>query len=334
MIVKKRTVPLKILCNEALLRSIPPRHPKRSIIEMDLKNRRSGFQGEQSIDYYLHLLPESQYHIFHDLRLTVDGRFYFQIDNLLNSLNFHLIVEVKNYSGTILYDHKTNQFFQIVKGIKKSIDNPLSQVKRHKRQLKDWKSKHNFTNVPIEYLVVFGNPATILETTSDTTQVFKRIVRPEQLLDKIEEFEGLYPNQVLDNVKINDLDRQLLRAHTPPSIDIFQTYGMTSAELIIGVRCPACGSYPMNRENRKWLCPACGNISMDAHKRTILDYLLIHGTITNQQCRENLLLPTRNVAYKMLKSLNLPYTGVGTRRTYHLPPQAQLSTYLNKNGLV
>ncbi len=69
MIAKKRVVPLKIRQIEALLRRLPPHHPKIPLIEKDLIKRRAGYRGEKSVDYHLSFLPD-EYLIFHGLRLV------------------------------------------------------------------------------------------------------------------------------------------------------------------------------------------------------------------------------------------------------------------------
>lgn len=69
MIIKERKVPLSIQTREALLRRLPPNHPKRPEIKEDLKIAQAGYNGELNLDYHLAFLPEKDYRIFHDLRL-------------------------------------------------------------------------------------------------------------------------------------------------------------------------------------------------------------------------------------------------------------------------
>ncbi|WP_090970907.1 MULTISPECIES: hypothetical protein [unclassified Bacillus (in: firmicutes)] len=58
MIVKNRTIPLRITMLQAILRWLPKNHPKRPSIEAELARREAGFRGEESIDDYLDFLPE------------------------------------------------------------------------------------------------------------------------------------------------------------------------------------------------------------------------------------------------------------------------------------
>ncbi|RFU60027.1 nuclease-related domain-containing protein [Bacillus sp. V59.32b] len=98
MIIKERKKPLKIQKLEALLRRLPSNHPKRQKISEELAKSLAGYYGEQSLDHYLSDLSESEYFILHDLRLSDKNERFFQLDSLLISSRFFLILEVKNIS--------------------------------------------------------------------------------------------------------------------------------------------------------------------------------------------------------------------------------------------
>ena len=108
LIVKKRKVPLAIRKLRALAYRLPPNHPKVPLIMNDLKKREAGYKGECSIDFPLSFLEPKSYFIFHDLRLQDQSRF-FQLDTLLISKKFALIIEVKNMAGSLYFDPHFNQ---------------------------------------------------------------------------------------------------------------------------------------------------------------------------------------------------------------------------------
>ena len=108
MIVQERPIPIRIQKNEVLLRRLPKNHITRAAIESELARRWSGHRGEQAVDFPLSKLPESDYLIFHGMRLT-NGQFYFQIDTLILTAYFALVLEVKNYVGTLYFDPVLNQ---------------------------------------------------------------------------------------------------------------------------------------------------------------------------------------------------------------------------------
>jgi hypothetical protein len=99
MWVKKLQIPIHVLQGEALLRRLLKNDPRRPEIEKDIRIQMKGYYGEKNFSYYLSFLPEEKYDIFQGLRLK--DKKEFQMDVLILSQNFILIVEVKNISGTI-----------------------------------------------------------------------------------------------------------------------------------------------------------------------------------------------------------------------------------------
>ncbi|CAM3902928.1 nuclease-related domain-containing protein [Mesobacillus zeae] len=130
MIVKPRKVPLKIEILEALLRRLPFNHPKIPTIQTALTNRKAGYKGELESDYHLSLLPEKDYFILHDIRLPHNDTF-FQIDSLIICPGFILILDVKNFYGTIHLHPKSDQMVREYEGKEQGFSNPLVQAKRH-----------------------------------------------------------------------------------------------------------------------------------------------------------------------------------------------------------
>jgi hypothetical protein len=59
LIVKPRTIPLRIKICEAILRRLPNNHPKQDFIKEDLAKRRAGYYGEQALDYHLEFLDKN-----------------------------------------------------------------------------------------------------------------------------------------------------------------------------------------------------------------------------------------------------------------------------------
>lgn len=99
-----------------------------------------------------------------------------------------------------------------------------------------------------------------------------------------------------------------------------QKFGLGWDDTLKGVRCPDCMMLPMIRTHRKWDCSQCGYSSPNAHLDAISDYILLFGnTITNQQLRKFLLLPSCNAAKRILISMCTNYQGTTKGRIYFLP---------------
>lgn len=88
-------------------RRVRPNHEKYEEILSELGIKEAGIYGEQALDYYLKLLPETDtpYYIFYDLRLPYRDS-HFQIDTLILFSNFYLLLEVKYLRGLIHFDPK------------------------------------------------------------------------------------------------------------------------------------------------------------------------------------------------------------------------------------
>ncbi|MDN3018084.1 NERD domain-containing protein [Paenibacillus sp. BSR1-1] len=316
-------VPNQALQCMALLSRMPRNHPVRPIIEKDLRSWMKGYYGEKQVEYYLSLLPEEPYYIFHGLRIK--DKKYFQMDLLILTMNFGLIVEIKNISGRICFKKGSNSVTRVYENNEEGISNPIEQVKRHKMQFHNWLSKNQIKGYPIEHLVTFSKTSTLIETTPDNTQIFKYIIYGESLITKIKELEMKYPNPHLSKKKLIHLTDALLQAHQPLMLDILQTYNLSFTELYPGVQCPKCKNFHVNYYSGNWHCSYCNHTSKNAHLPAVDDFLLIHQTITRKQFSEFLRIPSSRIAGNLLRALNLPSTGSKRTTQYYLPPGCILS---------
>jgi hypothetical protein len=318
VVVKERNIPIKIQKLEALLRRIPSTHPKRSLMEEELAKCRAGYRGEQSLDYHFSFLPEKQYLMIHDLRLSNNEGSYFQMDSLLLSSKFLLIIEVKNISGTIIFDDHFHQLIRTLNGKEEAFQDPLSQVKRHQRQLKDWLAANKFSEIPIITLIVITNPSTIIKT-SRPPENYPFITHSASMIPKIEMFERAHPVECLTKKELTKLSRVLLKRHEPKEYDVLSHFKIEKREVTKGVCCPECFRLPMQRQYGKWICRECRCSSKTAHLESLKDYANLFGqTINNRQLCEFLLLSSNSTAKYLLKEMHLPFMGKGRNREYHL----------------
>jgi hypothetical protein len=318
LIVFNREIPIIIKVLEALLRRLPPNHPIRPDIEAELNNYQAGYKGEQSIDYYLSFLPEKDYFILHGLRLPYKN-YFFQMDTLILSKSFFLILEVKNISGTLLFDDSFKQLIRMKNnGEKEVFKDPLQQVKLQQYQLANWLKDHKFTNIPIEHLVVITNQNTLLQTNNPNSEYIHKVIPSARLLSKINEIRISRKEERLTEKDLKIISRQMMKKHVPSKPEILNTFNISTSDLLNGVLCETCKS-SMFRQKGKWICPECYNSSKNAHVNALMDYaLLFDSTITNKQFREFLHIPSRYMALRLLKDLNLKAEGPKKNRKYHL----------------
>ncbi|PKG22089.1 nuclease-related domain-containing protein [Niallia nealsonii] len=129
MIVKKLKIPESILQLEALLRRLPSNHSKFPLVKKELNMKLAGYQGEKNLLFPLSFIDDKKYSILHDLRLS-DGNHYFQIDVLILSKKFALLLEVKNYAGELYFDTEFHQLIRKKEESTSALPYPLTQLKR------------------------------------------------------------------------------------------------------------------------------------------------------------------------------------------------------------
>ncbi|MED3573719.1 nuclease-related domain-containing protein [Cytobacillus praedii] len=318
MIVKPRKIPLSIRKLEALIRRLPPYHPKIPLISEELNKKMAGFKGESSLDFYLGFLDPKAYFIFHDLRLKDDSR-YFQIDTLIVTKSYLLIIEVKNIAGTIHFDPLFNQLIRIKDGKEMAFPDPLMQVKRQKLQLKKWYTNNGLREIPIYSLVVISNPQTVIRTTPENRLLSQKVIRCEALPSKIIQIENSVHTCILSEKELKKAIRIIKKQHIELDSSIMNKYNISKDELIKGVFCKNCLQFPLARQHGTWFCSVCLEKCNHAHKAALNDYrLLISKTITNSQLRDFLNIESAATATRLLHSMKIPCSGVNKGRVYQL----------------
>ncbi|MFJ7727167.1 nuclease-related domain-containing protein [Neobacillus sp. NPDC097160] len=317
MVIKERTIPLVLLILEALCRRLPLNYPKYQQIIEELGRRRAGYQGEVALDYYLRLLPIDKYLILHDLNLP-DGDYNCQIDTLLLTPEFALIIEVKNMAGKLIFDTDNEQFIQINNEKEKGYSNPISQAERHQEYIKQLLAEHKFPPVPVDYLVVISNNYTSYVITGKNAHKVKpRVCKSDAFINKIQFFEKMYLNPLLNTKDLRKLSRLLVKKNTIPTTYILNKYGIKKKDIKTGVFGPYCNHAPLIRKKQKWFCTSCDQFSKDAHIDALKDYfLLIDSKITNKQFREFCHLKSIDTAKRLLLYINLSYSGTNKGRVY------------------
>jgi hypothetical protein len=241
------------------------------------------------------------------------------LDTLILSPYFLLIIEVKNITGTVYFDETFNQLIRTNNGKEEAFPDPILQVQRQQSQLRDFLQTNKFPHIPIEALIVFSSPYTLIKTSATSKNRISKVIHSAELPFKNEHFRTKYKVERYSTKEIRRLSSLLLKKHTPSTDDLLHQFDIAKHDLLKGVHCPSCFSIPMSRKHGKWECPFCSTISKQAHIESLSDYtLLISQTITNRQLRDFLLLPSKSSSLHLLNSLELDYYGTTRDRTYIL----------------
>ncbi|MCD8511511.1 MAG: NERD domain-containing protein [Bacillus sp. (in: Bacteria)] len=321
---KELEKPLIIDKLEAALRRTHQSHPSRQQIQVDLAKFRSGYRGQQSLNYYYKFLDENKFCILRDLRLPYKDIF-FQIDEAILSIYLISLLEVKNNKGTLEFDLDFHQMIQryIENGIEieKTYPDPIQQVQRHRYQLASWIMKKKYPSIPIETNVVISNSFTrILPPKPQHRSILiDKVIRPSDIQQRIHSFHQKHLNPVLNEQELRKLVKLLVKAHQPLGRDVLGDYQINESDILKGVQCPNCSNIPMIRVKASWFCKACSKYSKTAHLQALKDYYLLFGPkITNSIMREFLLLPSCSITVKLLNTLQLEHSGSTKDRIYFL----------------
>lgn len=295
---------------EALLQ----RGGKDLTIKKDVYIHLRGYKGEKELTYYLDFLPDKECFIIHNLRLY-NGKSYFQIDYLLLTRFFFVIIDCKNYLGTLIFDTTLNQFTRIRNNQEEGYLDPISQVNRLKRQLEHFLQKHHFTIPPIEPLVIISKPSTIIK---GNPSIKNHVLHSHSFLDKWDQLQRKYKVNVIDEKSLLKISKFLRKHHTSENTNILEKYRINKKDIITGVQCPHCKEFAMIRKMRNWFCPSCSTFDKLAHIKAVEDYfLLIKPSITSKEFREFVHITSKDTANRLLVSMKLPYKGENRGRIYY-----------------
>jgi hypothetical protein len=319
MLVKDRSKSLRIKKLEVFQRRLIQNHPKLLTISDELGGRLAGHHGEQSNDYFLKPFLSKGYSILHDLRLAAHDSF-FQIDTLLISTRYILILEIKYITGTLHFDHLNQVIRARDDGSEEAFQNPIYQVKRQRSHLTDWLSRNRVPNIPIHSLVVMSNPRTIIKSLPSHKDVLQYVTHSPYLQERIQVFDKMHSVEKLTKKEITKLSKLLVRQHTPDNPDLLKRYQIEEKDIIKGVYCTECFYMPVVRKNNTWVCPKCSKKDRKLHLPSLEDYALLFGaSITNKEFCVFLQIHSRHVAKRILSNMDLPHTGGCKGRTYTLP---------------
>jgi hypothetical protein len=318
LILKDRGYPIVLLNLETLIRRISRTHPKLSTIQGDYNKRVAGYWGEKRLDEIIDGIPDLPFIILRDLCLTIKG-VHFQIDTLLLSPFFILIIESKNISGNLLFDTSYNQLIRTNQENKEeAFEDPILQAQNQKRNLSNWFKEQKISQLPIETLVAMSNSSAVIRSTSGNEILSKYVVPVKKIPHRLEQLLVSYKKKLTTERKIMNMAHLLIEHHQPVEINLLKKYGISTNEILSGVLCPKCSSIPMDYQKGKWICRSCCTESKDAHFQAVDDYLLlVKNTITNKEFRDFIRVPSMKLASKLLSTMNLPTGGAKKNRYYY-----------------
>nr|WP_289037764.1 nuclease-related domain-containing protein [uncultured Allobacillus sp.] len=314
---KKSSIPPHILKLQALYYRLPQNHSRYPFVENRIRNELSGLYGESRLYYPLSKFP-TPHKVLQNTRLNLHS-FYFQIDFLIITPKFLLILESKYYSDDLMFDDTVHQVIQKKNEQIRVFEDPVLQAEEQAYQLTIWLEKLGYSKLPIEYYVVMTNSQTRLRIDPTNNHHAEKVTSLQRLPSLFREITKKHQQDLLTLNEMSNLTKTISNHHQTYNPDILKTMKVSEEDILKGVICMNCGRVGMKMYKLRWQCVACGHRSRDAHENTLKDYFLLIGpTITNQKFRNFTTLRSGSTAKDMLNKASSKVTGNTKSRQYQL----------------
>ncbi|WP_332647488.1 nuclease-related domain-containing protein [Lysinibacillus sp. 54212] len=276
----------------------------------------AGTAGEQRLEeiFNKYTLP-FPYKVLFNVNLTSHA--YFQIDCLLVSPKFLLVLESKNISGQLSFDENPDWLIRVREnGTVDVFESPEVQVARNKWLLQEWLIARGY-DIPVFGAIVWttGSLPNMIKSPKSTQSLFVKSV-PTFVLKVWESYERVALHDTELSSLIAMIKHESKRAMYVP-FPIAPRWNIRSTELLFGIRCLQCNRIGMTRYHRGWICNRCDNYDKEAHKVAIQEwFVLLKETMTNRECREFLQIDDRYLAKRLLKSCDVIEIGTTKGTVY------------------
>lgn len=313
MIILERHTPKSILLHEALLRRLDPNDKDYTYFQDSLTRLKVGYEGENRVDRQWFEMPYlHEHYLLFNYEIENEFGFPHQIDTILLTKHFLLILEVKNISGRVDYEEEKHQFIRTrSNGSQDILINPIDQLLRHEELLERLLLKMKCP-LPIEKAIIMANPSTVIGAVPKSPPTF----HASGLRAFVKNCMMRHPS-ILTSSQLDKLVKFFLSKVKSRKLDL----NISFERIRKGVLCDQCNyQVVMKYQRGGWACPSCGNRSKKALLMALNDYrLLIDEKVTNREFREFFHVPSSDAAQKILARLNLNPIGKNKGRYYIIP---------------
>ncbi|TFD96267.1 nuclease-related domain-containing protein [Jeotgalibacillus sp. R-1-5s-1] len=322
MIFHKRTPSLRASAYEILARHLSTHHPARLELLEEASLLKAGEFGEKKVTRLVQSLNQDDIHLGENLLLPFENA-RMQIDHLLLTPSFALIIETKHMKGHIRLDLRNEQMYRIYHdGTIKAYLHPVLQAERHREGLQDLFSKWGIT-LPIHTLIVFSHHDVFLEYVGDDSNLPKNVIRSERLQIKLRDLLKQNNDPKADIPKvIKKIRKSLLPEEIFSTLDHFK---IQKEDIRSGIWCPACEKLSQRWIAKRFRCIDCNLSAPEAVRESLFVYLtFIKSQLTNQEGRDFLRIEAADTARRIfLKNDLIPFRKFGG--TYYRYPDNTLA---------
>ncbi|MGP4071564.1 nuclease-related domain-containing protein [Piscibacillus sp. B03] len=310
MILKELHLPPYLLQLEAFIRRLTSHFENYTMVQDQLSREYAGYYRESQLRYQLSKM-NFQHDIIFQIRLPFNG-YYFQIDCLLLTPRFFLIIEAKNYRDQVEF----NEFNQVLHK-DKIYQDPVLQAEEQKYQLQMWLEMIGASSISVETLVTMTNSQALLKSSVSKYQ--DKVITLPKLSSKIRELSELYKTPVMSISDMKWVGSQMVANHQNYIADVFKRFRVNESVLQRGIVCPKCGVLGTKIFQLRFECPNCQLRSSDAYMTALKDsFLLGKKEITNREFRQFTGIQSHSTTRDLLARSGLKQLGQRRGTRYQL----------------
>ncbi|WP_162287839.1 nuclease-related domain-containing protein [Indiicoccus explosivorum] len=311
MFLKDRPPPRYVEALPRLAHRLPAGHPAAAAIPHQLHRSASGFGGETWVDDILLRTPFPK-------PPTVIRDLYFgapypnQIDTLILTASYCLVLEIKNYSGILHFSDGGRRMEREHHdtGERQGFDSPIVQLLAAMDDMRVLLNKIGCP-LPVHGAVVLPHARTLVRgDTGGVPVLYSRALRGF--------ISGLPARNVIAEEQVVALGHSILRHLAADRVIDFQkAFKYTAADVLPGVRCSSCGRPAVRVSERLHRCARCSTEFSDGYKRALDDWFdFVKPEISVKECQAFLGMKDRYAARYVLQKHGFIADGSTNKRVY------------------
>ena len=298
---------------EALVRRIRKDDSEFTVFHEEFYRMQAGLAGELKVKNRLADHPfKKDYGVLYNFECINARGFSHQIDALLITAHFVMILEVKQIAGQLSYNPKLHEFSRRAEnGSEENLANPFDQAYRHQLFIEEILEQHNI-QIPVKHLVVIANYRAKLDPSLESMPIIHLSGLPNFLENLFEQFPATNHSPKLLQTLFEKMRQPL-----PARRDI------EPSRLKSGVFCSNCDTkMAMLFYHGYWRCTACHFKSREVLLPALHDYrVLIGPQISNSAFRKFTGIGSTFAASRILSELDLQTVGHKKGRHYIIPDE-------------
>ena len=315
-----------------LIARLPQNYPRKE--ELDLAQQlyqiEAGYSGETKVDRFLELLelPKSST-ILTNVHLALAPGHSFQIDTLILTKQFIMLLEIKNITGDLYFESDPHQLRSVkANGEEIITECPITQLEVASENLRIWLAKKGIhTEICSQIILASRNAAVKAAPPNAPILYLKRL---SLYLREKEQRPTIFNPTELKRMK-EIIERNRLDYNPYPLCEYFK---ISPHLLKRGQLCSQCHSSMTYQSHKQRYCHTCKLSAPNNYRESIQDwFILINNSITNRQCRSFLQLKNKDHAYYALKSMQLHQEGRSVATKYCWPTDKPFETRRQPNQL-